>query len=68
VGAKNKVYNSASITDGYDTKSLTLLNDQPDLVQGGAVTGANYFLVDADDSGFLVVVDGKDGPQFVTPV
>jgi len=67
VGAKNKIYDAAYISDGFDTKTLSLLNDAPDVVQGGSVSGANYYLVDADDSGFMVVVDANDGPQYVVP-
>ena len=68
VGAKNKVYDSAVVSDSSDAKSLALLIDQPDVVAGGAVAGAIYYLVEADDSSFLAVVDGSDGPQFMQPL
>ncbi len=61
-GDKSKIYEAASISDAHNV--LGLLRNQPDVIQGGSLTGFIYYLVDTDDSNFLAVVDGPDGPQF----
>ncbi len=61
-GNKSKVYEAALVSDSRNL--LDLLNKQPDVIQGGSMTGFIYYLVDTDDSNFLAVVNGSDGPQF----
>lgn len=61
-GDKSKVYEAATVSDSRNV--LSLLSDQPDVIQGGSMAGYIYYLVDADDANFLAVVDGTDGPQF----
>jgi hypothetical protein len=55
VGDKGKVYENAFISDSDGF--LSLLNDQPDTIGGGSVQGYVYYLVDADDANFLVLMD-----------
>jgi hypothetical protein len=64
-GDKGKIYEEASVSDSRDV--LAQLGDQPDVLEGGAVTGFVYYRVDVDDANLLIVVDSSDGPRFATP-
>jgi hypothetical protein len=64
VGSKAKLYDVASVSDGYDIKKLNLLEDQPDVIAGGRLAGNIIFAVDANDTN-LLLTDGYG--QFVKP-
>ena len=62
-GDKGKVYDAASVSDSHNL--LSEISDSPDVLAGGALTGFIYYLVDVDDTNFLVVTTGSDGLQFI---
>lgn len=62
-GDKGKIYDAASVSDTRNV--LSDISDSPDVLAGGELSGFIYYLVDADDTNFLVVATGPDGLQFI---
>jgi hypothetical protein len=62
-GAKSKIYDTLYVYDQDGT--FGLLTDQPDVIAGGTIAGALYYLVDADDTGLLYLWDGGFEPQYL---
>jgi hypothetical protein len=62
-GDKGKIYDAASVSDTHNV--LSDISDSPDVLAGGELAGFIYYLVDTDDTNFLVVASGSDGLQFI---
>ncbi len=58
-GSKGTIYDAASMVD-FD-ENLGLLDEQPEVLQGGMITGQVYFVVDATDANFLYVWNSTFG-------
>ena len=63
VGDKGKIYESPFLSDSHNV--LLALTDQPDVIDGGKVSGFIYRLVDADDANLLIILDASSGTQFI---
>jgi hypothetical protein len=64
-GDKNKIYERAIVTDSHDL--LQTLDDQPDVLPGGTLTGFIYYTVDVDDANLMVLNKGETN-QFIVPL
>jgi hypothetical protein len=64
VGDKATIYTSEFLSD-YRKIGLAPIDDQPNVIKGGTITGFAYYLIDTDDTNILILVDNYSGNQYI---